>query len=749
MDRFVIKITSEQHSNDNVSEENNTAKASDNVNKRLSDFESGQVDPKRKYEMKRVRCFKDSWVKEFPWVAFQKEKNIMICQECQAHPDIADKSSALFKGTSNFRKDALVSHNTSVKHSRCLERSLANKHGSKLSNMYERYVTKLDISAQTKMQHLFNTAFCVAKEALPFKSFEWLCNLQTKNGLDLGNSYINDKGCKSMIQSISALQTDNNKKSVLKARFISVLADGSTDSSITEQEVVYIRFVGEDGHPNTMFADLVPLQSATSPGVLQGIDKGLAAVGISLDIQKEKLIGCNFDGASIMMGSKSGVSTLLKQRIPHIISIHCVAHRLELAVLDAVKTVPYLKVFDDTVKSIFKFYFYSPKKRRELKHISSILEEDSAYYSGLQQIRWLASRHRSLKALEKHLAVTVFHLENTGSASTNQDAFVSKGILKTLKSEEFVAFLYFMLDFTEVVSQLSEAYQSEDLILSDVVLKLEKAMWGLQSIKKHIEGGNHYSSFLENYDQESCVLSSGKEKKLIIVLMKGTSTEEAVNDCFNKILNDTIKYMDTRFGNLQQPPISHFQVFDHTMWPSFSELPEFGNEDIKGLVEHFSAMLSDQEKQEALTQWADLKLRLHRQRSTKPLDVYCNLLTLCPPELSSILALVNMMVTLSHSTASCEHFFSLMNRLKTNLKTNMKQDTLRDLIQIQMSCNLDEFDAQAALSHWLSSTKTKRHVFSKSQSECSTSQSVPDPVPCSRADPDATCQVSDDDRDGD
>ena len=83
----------------------------------------------------------------------------------------------------------------------------------------------------------------------------------------------------------------------------------------------------------------------------------------------EKLVGCNFDGANVMIGAKGGVSKKLEDKVSHpICIIHCVAHKLELAVLDAVKRCPYLPTFD-TVKEVYKFYYCSPKRRREVKRL--------------------------------------------------------------------------------------------------------------------------------------------------------------------------------------------------------------------------------------------------------------------------------------------------------------------------------------------------------------------------------------------
>ena len=53
-----------------------------------------------------------------------------------------------------------------------------------------------------------------------------------------------------------------------------------------------------------------------------------------------------------------------------------------------------------------KFCIYSPKQYREVNETVNILEEDVVYDSGVQNTRWLASRHRAICALEKHKAGT-------------------------------------------------------------------------------------------------------------------------------------------------------------------------------------------------------------------------------------------------------------------------------------------------------------------------------------------------------
>lgn len=105
-----------------------------------------------------------------------------------------------------------------------------------------------------------------------------------------------------------------------------------------------------------------------------------------------------------ILGKKSGVVVQI-QKVPQpVVILHCVAHNLELAVLDAVKTVPYLENFHETIRQVFKFDYYSPKKRREVNAVSEILDENPAHFNiNIKKTRLLSSRHRVLAAMEKYL----------------------------------------------------------------------------------------------------------------------------------------------------------------------------------------------------------------------------------------------------------------------------------------------------------------------------------------------------------
>lgn len=119
------------------------------------------------------------------------------------------------------------------------------------------------------------------------------------------------------------------------------------------------------------------LEHGHAEGVKDGVIKGLNTVGANIEMMTSKLVGINTDGASVNLGHKGGSVKLLMDELNHEIGdnencgqyitvVHCVAHNLELAVCDSKKDLPYLQEFEVVLKGIFKLYYYSPKRRREL-----------------------------------------------------------------------------------------------------------------------------------------------------------------------------------------------------------------------------------------------------------------------------------------------------------------------------------------------------------------------------------------------
>lgn len=199
-----------------------------------------QQEGKENQEKKGIRKFQEAWKKEFPWVEHDPEKDIMYCTLCRAYPNIADRTASLYKGCGTggkYKKETIEKHSTSTKHQLC-ETRRQNETAPQNAPM-QKAVTKLSKENESRMNALFTMAFFIAEEKMAFKKFPRMCLLQEKLGTDIGTMYRNEKACKAFVKSIAEVECQNLTEELQNARFFTVLADGSTDSAIMEQESVY------------------------------------------------------------------------------------------------------------------------------------------------------------------------------------------------------------------------------------------------------------------------------------------------------------------------------------------------------------------------------------------------------------------------------------------------------------------------------------------------------------------------------
>ena len=185
----------------------------------------------------------------------------------------------------------------------------------------------------TQQRRLFRTAFAVAKHRKSFKDYVWICDLQEANGVEMGKTYRNAKQCANFIGSIAESyrsQMSDTVTNSTKPQFISLSADGATDSAIMEQEIVFMR-VSSEGTVSTKLVGITNPVSPSAVDVYSAIMDATESVGIPEAVLNKKLVGFACDGASVMLGHIGGVAAQLKKFQPSVTVVHCLAHRLELS----------------------------------------------------------------------------------------------------------------------------------------------------------------------------------------------------------------------------------------------------------------------------------------------------------------------------------------------------------------------------------------------------------------------------------
>ena len=85
-------------------------------------------------------------------------------------------------------------------------------------------------------------------------------------------------------------------------------------------------------------------------------------------------MGLSADGAAVNMGVRSGAAKRLQNEVPHLVPVHCCAHRVELAIKSISTSINFFKSLEDTLVELYKLYHKSPLCWSELQQVGEMLQ---------------------------------------------------------------------------------------------------------------------------------------------------------------------------------------------------------------------------------------------------------------------------------------------------------------------------------------------------------------------------------------
>ena len=99
------------------------------------------------------------------------------------------------------------------------------------------------------------------------------------------------------------------------------------------------------------------------------------------------------------LGVRRGLSELLKQDLPWLVSMHCMNHHFELAAKDAFSS-SYLNKVCTMLLNLYLVYEKSPKRLQELHSLADIIKGNVTKPDRASGTRWAQHRYRALKSLK-------------------------------------------------------------------------------------------------------------------------------------------------------------------------------------------------------------------------------------------------------------------------------------------------------------------------------------------------------------
>ncbi|XP_048037434.1 E3 SUMO-protein ligase KIAA1586-like [Megalobrama amblycephala] len=540
--------------------------------------------------------------------------------------------------------------------------SLAHKRAVEISEMKEKDVLPnkvLEVNANLMQETAtsFRSAYMVAKEKMAYRKLPAVMSLQKLNGANVGNVHKSDHACAEIIGHIA---------SEMRAKFVSKIKELGSRISITIDEstvhglaymIIYVRCdMTGTGEVDNVFLDIVELSEGTdAESMYKSLRNSLRQAGLDDEFLGKNLICIATDGAAVLTGRVGGLVTKLKQDFPKVQSIHCLAHRLELAVKDSLKEVAGCNQFEFFISKLYALYNQSSKNARLLQEAATGLNMQILKIGQIFTIRWVASSFRTVKAVWNDYPALAHQfrtaIEDTSRCDTERQKF--RGLHKLLTSTGFLADLACMKDVLRELQNLS--------------LKLQRKQTSLVDASCHIQ---------QTIDVLTAMKASG-----------GKSTQKAEQRISTGLFKD-VELSESRpkinrlhlKKRLPEPDlVQMLKPLDKRFWPQqHSARILYGETEVRALAKTLG-----EPAREAVEEFRDFKLQNRAPGKT-------------------LVKLQTASLTYLPSSAECERGFFAVNSTDSKYRNKLREQSLSSLLFVDLNGPpLEQFDPLPFVSSWI------------------------------------------------
>jgi hypothetical protein len=387
---------------------------------------------------------------------------------------------------------------------------------------------------------IFRSVYFLMKNNRPFTDLPTLVDLQALNGLDMGLILQSDRTAAEISDFISSqMRSKLCTELITSGTKFAIIIDESTTVAAKSVLILYVR-AAICGKVTSLFLDLVELDGGSAEYIANALLKCLDSHGFHDEILQRNLIGLCSDGASVMVGQKSGVLTSLAAKYPRVIRWHCLCHRIELSVGDTLDEVACSNHFKAFMDKLFSLYSLSPKNQRELATCASELDLQLQKIGKIFTVRWVASSYRAVQAVHRNYRALHAHFVSAASDSTRDHTQrqMFRGLADSLASEGFVLNLGLMLDVLEELGNISQEMQRDDITLHRAYGVLNRSIRAIESMKE--KPAEHVQEALHGVE-------SLRYREVTVIAQKdGSRKQAAINH--NQFLQSLANNLSTRIN---------------------------------------------------------------------------------------------------------------------------------------------------------------------------------------------------------
>ena len=223
---------------------------------------------------------------------------------------------------------------------------------------------------------------------------------------------------------------------VKSSKYFALIVDETKDVSKTEQVSFVLRYY-LSGQVHESFLQFEAANKLDAKSLSEKILSFLESFGLDY---KANLVAQCYDGASVMSGRLSGVSTRIKEVCNSAVYIHCYAHRLNLVLVDTTKSIPEAANFFSLLQRLYVFLSGS-YVHNKWKTVQNSMYPKQQHYElhRLSDTRW-ACRYLACRTIAKRFPAILKVLDQI-IEETNSDRAIDARGLRAQLDFNFIAML--------------------------------------------------------------------------------------------------------------------------------------------------------------------------------------------------------------------------------------------------------------------------------------------------------------------
>ncbi|GFT95914.1 zinc finger protein [Nephila pilipes] len=643
------------------------------------------------------RKFLKNWETIYPFIEYDREKNIMFCKVCKQFSNSKQKSIRFVSGTSNFRASSIQYHEKSVLHAKCQKQAIAMLNGN--SNSWE----ILD-SDRRKLMQVLKLVYFMIQTRSPYTYFPHLCETQKKEGIDVGPAYTSHQKVVPLFAKYISMDLEQQlSKELSGLSMFSLVIDNCFSRSTENHKLVYIKYL-DNNRLKTIFLGVIDSIEDKFTSIFENLCKLFEKFLLTDWMEKIVCIA-----AYTLPNSLSWYDELVEQvkreSKNFICSTNFLLHKIKHC-NQFFKDHPFSAQFCTLVHEIYWYYENLPDDFKHLPHISNELDNIIQEYGKLPKNTYLCFSFNALKAINQDWVPLVQLLkDHNDSILHSKTRKTGAKILLLITRSQFLWKLALILDLLTCLSDFSNQAQDSNGLLFTFHHELQNTCCDIQKVA---EGKG---ATVQTFIQEICNIPPSFRNIAIhidINLNKVVNSSQSLANLLVNFLNKP-SFDKTFFDNCH--------IFDTRKWPQLEEdLTYFGNSEYSKL--HLLFGKSEEDFQVALSEWQSLKKYINHSFSSellaKPKIVFSKVVEGFSSELSLVSNAVKKLLFLDFSCEEEEKGYREMNLIKSSDRSMLSVASLQHSMMITMhGPPFAQFNPFPAIELWLKDCSRRYHKRSK------------------------------------